>query len=70
MASMAGIARIYRALKRNYYSEKLESLMRQIGGNGGEIIIKAKCLAFMSIPKHATKSPFSYTLAMLMMAQF
>lgn len=43
--------------------------MKQIGGSGGEIIIKAICLAFMSIPKHATKSPFSYTLAKPMMAQ-
>ena len=44
--------------------------MKQIGGNGGEIIIKAKCPAFMLIPKHAIKSHFSYTLAKPMMAQF
>ena len=40
------------------------------GGNGGEIIIKAKCLAFMSIPKREILSPFSYTLAKPMMGQF
>ena len=37
---------------------------------GGEIIIKAKSRAFMSIPKHEILSPFSYTLAKPMMDQF
>lgn len=38
--------------------------------NEGKIITKAKCHAFMSIPKRVIKSPFSYTLAKLMMARF